>query len=121
MGIECHHSEGRVSPEIQELIELACDQPSKELDPQGYYTYKAREHHIRYDLFLKKAQSERQRGHQTHASRSHEKADVHLKKRDRCIEKVHEFWLKAAESNKNLPYPDIMFIHRGVHLNQLLV
>lgn len=119
MGIESHH-EGRVSSEVLELIKLASDQPLKEVDPQGYYTYKAREHQIRYDLFLKKAESKRQHGHQACASHSYEKANAHLKKRDRCIEKVYEFWLKAAQSNKNPPHIDMLFIQRGIHLNQLL-
>lgn len=127
MGIEGRRIEGRdggVEREALELFELARNRPSKELDPQGYYTYKARKHQIWHAFFLKQAESEQQRGHQAghqaQASELNLKANVHLQKRDQCIEKVHEFWLKAVESNKNPPHPDMMFIHLGVRLNQLL-
>jgi hypothetical protein len=103
-----------------ELSRLRSERPSKTLNPQYYFNYRAREEQIKYELELRQYCLELLTGHLVDAFVHFGRAQNHLKRRNEYEEKTYAVWLKRLEAKENPPQPDILFINQGIHTDRLL-
>lgn len=104
----------------KELCRLRCQRPSKRLDPQSYFTYRAREEQIKYELDFRQCGVELIRGNGFEFLVLYGHALNHLKRRGEYEQKVYAVWLQRIQAKENPPTPDIIFISQGISLNQLV-
>ena len=104
----------------RELLRLTQQRTSKGIDPQTYFTYRAREEQIKYELDFRQCGVEILKGNFFETLVHYGHALNHLKRRDEYEQKVYAVWLQRIKARENPPTPDIVFISQGIHLNQLV-
>jgi hypothetical protein len=115
-----HHVSSFQKTREKELLKLHQERPSKTTNPQGYFNYMAREEQIKYELDLSYYCLKLLNGHLIEAFGHYGRALNHLKRRGEYEEKLYAVWLKRIKAQENPPTPDILFINRGIHSNQLV-
>ncbi|HEX2580026.1 MAG TPA: hypothetical protein VHK67_06475 [Rhabdochlamydiaceae bacterium] len=103
-----------------ELVKLRSERPSKTLNPQDYFNYRAREEQIKYELELRQYCFELLTGHLVDAAVHFGRAQNHLKRRNEYEEKTYAVWLERLKAQENPPQPDILFINQGIRTDRLL-
>ena len=129
---------GRISPEKEEsvwnqhkvstfqktreleLLKLRSERPSKTINPQDYFNYRAREEQIKYELDIKQYCLDLLTGDLVDAVLHYGRALNHLKRRNEYEKKTYAVWLERLKAQENPPQPDILFINRGIHSNRLV-
>lgn len=104
----------------KELIRLIKNRPSKEEDSQSYYTYRARQEQINYEIAFFQSTKAFIQGHWSQAIVLYRLASHHLHRRTGYEEKVYKIWLKRLKANENPPEPDIVFINHGINQRHLI-
>ncbi len=103
----------------KELLKLNQERPSKAINPQGYFNYRAREEQIKYELNIRQYCLDLLSASLFDAAIHYGHALNHLKRRDEYERKTYAVWLQRVKAQENPPEPDILFICRGIHSNQL--
>ena len=104
----------------KELCKLKTARPLKKNDPQGYYTYRAREEQIRYELDLRNSGAEFLHGHFYDSLTLYGHALNHLKRRGEYEERLYAVWLQRVRAQDFPPTPDILFINQGISQTRLV-
>jgi len=104
----------------KELIRLSNERPSKSIDPQSYFNYRAREEQIKYELDLRQFFLDFLSGSLVESSIHYGHALNHLKRRGEYEKKLYAVWLERVRAQENPPTPDIVFINQGIRTNQLV-
>jgi hypothetical protein len=104
----------------KELLRLKSDRPSKSINPQDYFNYRAREEQIKYELDVRQYCLDILSGSIVEAFIHYGHAMNHLKRRNEYEKKTYTVWLERVKAQENPPPPDILFINRGIHSNQLV-
>lgn len=99
----------------KELLRLKSKRPSKGIDPQGYFNYRAREEQIKYELDFRQYCLDLITGSLFEAVVHYGHALNHLKRRNQYEEKLYAVWLQRVKAQENPPTPDIVFINQGIH------
>ncbi|HEX4840203.1 MAG TPA: hypothetical protein VFU89_07170 [Rhabdochlamydiaceae bacterium] len=103
-----------------ELLKLRLERPSKTINPQAYFNYRAREEQIKYELELRQYCLELLTGHLVDAVVHFSRSLNHLKRRNEYEQKTYAVWLNRLQAQENPPQPDILFINHGIRADRLL-
>jgi hypothetical protein len=104
----------------KELLKISQERPSKSINPQGYFNYRAREEQIKFELNIRQHCLDLLSGSLYDAVTHYGHALNHLKRRDEYEKKMYAVWLQRVKAQENPPVPDILFINRGIHSNRLV-
>ncbi|HEY5236604.1 MAG TPA: hypothetical protein VIJ14_10525, partial [Rhabdochlamydiaceae bacterium] len=96
------------------------DRPSKSINPQDYFNYRAREEQVRYELDIRQYCLNLLSGSIVEAFIHYGHALNHLKRRDEYEKKTYAVWLQRVKAQENPPMPDIVFINQGIRSNRLV-
>jgi hypothetical protein len=132
------NEKGRISPEKEEsvwnqhtvstfqktreleLLKLRSERPSKSINPQDYFNYRAREEQIKYELDFRQYCIDVLSGSVVEACIHYGHAMNHLKRRNEYEQKTYAVWLERLKAQENPPQPDIVFINQGIRTNRLV-
>lgn len=103
-----------------ELFKLRSVRPSKTINPQDYFNYRAREEQIKYELDLRRYCLCLLNGNLVDAVPHYGHALNHLKRRNAYEKKTYAVWLQRVKAQENPPIPDILFINQGIRSNRLV-
>jgi len=104
----------------KELFRLKSERPSKAINPQDYFNYRAREEQIKYELDIRQYFLSLLGGSIVEAFVHYGHALNHLKRRDEYEKKTYSVWLERLKAQENPPMPDIVFINRGIRSDRLI-
>ena len=104
----------------KELLRLKFERPSKAINLQDYFNYRAREEQIKYELDLRQYCLSLLSGSIVKAFVHYGHALNHLKRRDEYEKKTYTVWLQRVKAWENPPMPDIVFINQGIRSNRLV-
>lgn len=104
----------------KELIRLRNERPSKSIDLQGYFNYRAREEQIKYELDVRQSCLDLLSGSLVESTIHYGHALNHLKRRGEYEKKLYAVWLEKVKAQENPPTPDIVFINQGIRTNRLV-
>ncbi len=103
-----------------ELFKLRSERPSKKINPQDYFNYRAREEQIKYELDLRQYCLCFLSGSLVDAALHYGHVLNHLKRRNEYEKKTYAVWLQRVKAQENPPTPDILFINQGIRSNRLV-
>ena len=104
----------------KELLRLNHERPSKFINRQEYYNYRAREEQIKYELCLREYCLELLRCNLFEAFDHYHAALNHLKRRGEYEKKLYAVWLERVKAQEHPPAPDIVFINQGIRANKVI-
>lgn len=113
-----HHVTAFQQKREKELTKLNKERPSKLINPQVYYNYRAREEQIKYELDFRAYCLELLKGNFFEALINYGHAINHLKRRGNYEKRLYAIWLERIKAQENPPTPDILFINQGIRINK---